>query len=117
MVLVLGSAVVKEDSFVEALTLSLEHCRRSRSEAGCIDHAVHQDIDNRRRLVFVEKWADRESLKAHFRLPESRAFASRIGAIAQETPQISVYDARESTSVPESLPLMPEKLPGPERWL
>jgi len=39
---------------------------RSRSEPGCISHAVHVDCENPLRLVFFEQWADRAALLAHF---------------------------------------------------
>ena len=54
MILVLGSGVVQERRFAEALALSQEHVARSRAEPGCIAHAVHQDTESPWRLVFVE---------------------------------------------------------------
>ncbi len=74
MILVTGCIVAKEDCLAEALSLSLEHVRRSRLENGCIAHAVHQDVENPQRLVFVEEWADEASLAAHLAVPASQAF-------------------------------------------
>lgn len=54
MIVVTGSVTAREDSFNEVRTLSLAHVHRSRSEPGCISHAVHVDCENSLRLVFIE---------------------------------------------------------------
>ena len=66
MILVTGSVTAREDSFDEILRLSQEHVNRSRAEPGCIAHAVHVDCENPLRLVFFERWADRDALLKHF---------------------------------------------------
>ena len=74
MIVVTGSVTAKQDSFDAVKKLSLEHVHRSRTEPGCISHAVHVDCENPLKLVFFEQWADREALLTHFRL---RATSSR----------------------------------------
>lgn len=93
MILVTGGFVARHGCLVEALRLSVEHVRRSRLEPGCLAHAVHQDAENPSRLVFVEQWADREALSAHFAVPASRAFVKAVGGLAVAQPEISIYDA------------------------
>jgi quinol monooxygenase YgiN len=94
MIIVTGSLVVKEGWLTDALTLSLEHVRRSRAENGCISHAVHQDAENPARLVFVEEWSDNAALAAHFAIPASRAFAKAIRELAVEAPKLNVFEAK-----------------------
>lgn len=93
MILVIGSVVAHEDRFAEALAMSLEHVARSRTEPGCLAHAVHQDAENPRRLVFVERWSDQAALAEHFRVPAARAFAKTLAALAAEPPSLSIYEA------------------------
>jgi quinol monooxygenase YgiN len=93
MIVVSGSLVVKEGQLTDALTLSLEHVRRSRVENGCISHAVHQDVENPARLVFVEEWTDKAALEAHFTAPASRAFAKAISKLAVEAPKLNIFEA------------------------
>src|ERR1700750_1852974 len=93
MILVTGSLVTREDSFDEACRLSLEHVRRSRSEPGCVSHAVHVDCEDPLRLVFVEQWADRPSLLAHFAVPASREFVRALQPLAAAATSIELYDA------------------------
>jgi quinol monooxygenase YgiN len=93
MILVTGNIVAKADSLNELLALSLEHVRRSRTEPGCLSHAVHQDAENLLRLVFVEEWADKASLAAHFAVPASRDFVKAAGRLAAAPPVINIYEA------------------------
>ena len=95
MVLVIGTAVARPDRLDELLALSLEHVVRSRAEPGCLEHGVYQDAENPRRLVFVERWADRAALLAHFAVPESGAFVRAATALCAETPTIHAYEATE----------------------
>src|SRR5204863_9230521 len=95
MILVLGDVVSREGRTAEALALSREHVARSRLEPGCIAHAVHQDAENPRRLVFVEQWASQAALWEHFKVPASRAFAKSLGALADEPAGIAIYEAAE----------------------
>jgi quinol monooxygenase YgiN len=95
MIIVIGNVVVKEHHLPEAIVLSQEHVRRSRAEAGCIAHAVHQDTENALRLVFVEQWLDRAALAEHFKVPASRSFAKAIAELAVEAPGIAIYDATQ----------------------
>ena len=93
MIIVTGTILARADTVDALLALSLEHVRRSRSEPGCLAHAVHRDVENPLRLVFVEEWADRPALLAHFAVSASRAFVKSASALAAEAPAIRLYDA------------------------
>jgi len=95
MILVTGSFVAQPGRLAEALGLSLEHVRRSRLEAGCISHAVHQDAEDPCHLVFVEQWVDRQALRAHFAVPASRGFVRAVAGLAVSAPTLAVYDAAQ----------------------
>ena len=93
MIVVTGSVTAREDSLSEIRRLSLEHVRRSRAENGCISHAVHVDCENPLRLVFIEQWADRAALMAHFAVPASRDFVRALQPLAADSPTLEIYDA------------------------
>jgi quinol monooxygenase YgiN len=93
MIIVTGSFAAKEGCLAEALRLSQEHVARSRSEPGCLSHAVYQEPGNTARLFFYEQWADRAALGAHFALPASRGFAKAVGALAVAAPELSMFEA------------------------
>jgi quinol monooxygenase YgiN len=94
MIVVTGSGTARPDSFEEVKRLSLEHVHRSRTEPGCISHAVHIDCENPLRLVFIEQWADRAALAAHFAVPASRDFVRTLRTLAVGATDIQIYDAQ-----------------------
>jgi quinol monooxygenase YgiN len=93
MIVVTGSVTARKDSLDEVSKLSLEHVHRSRSEPGCISHAVHIDCENPLRLVFIEQWADRTALLTHFAVPASRDFVRALQPLAAGSTTIEIYDA------------------------
>src|ERR1700741_2050283 len=93
IIIVTGSVTARPETFDEVRRLSLEHVRRSRTEPGCISHAVHIDCENSLRLVFFEKLADRPALLAHFALPASGDFVRSLQALAEAATTIELYDA------------------------
>jgi quinol monooxygenase YgiN len=94
MIIVTGSVVAKKECIGELLAFSLDHVRRSRSEPGCLSHAVSRDAENPLRLVFFEEWTDRASLQAHFAVPASRGFVKVLAAFAAVAPTMQLYEAR-----------------------
>jgi quinol monooxygenase YgiN len=99
MIVVTGSVTAREDSVDETSRLSLEHVHRSRQENGCISHAVHIDCENPLRLVFIEQWADRAALLAHFAVPASRDFVRALQPLAAASPTLEIYDATRLESL------------------
>lgn len=93
MIVVTGSVTARADSFEKVRKLSLEHVHRSRTEPGCVSHAVHVDCENPLRLVFFEQWADRAALLAHFAVPASGDFVRALQPLAAAATTIELYDA------------------------
>jgi len=93
MIVVTGSVTARPETFDEVRRLSLEHVHRSRTEPGCISHAVHVDCENPLKLVFLEQWADRAALLAHFAVPASRSFVRALQPLAAAATSMDIYDA------------------------
>jgi quinol monooxygenase YgiN len=47
------------------------------------------------RLVFVERWADRNALLAHFAVPASRDFVKALQPLAAASTTLEIYDATQ----------------------
>lgn len=92
VIIVTGSVVVRPEDLDEAVAVSLEHVRRSRAEPGCLLHSVHLDVEDPNRLVFLEQWADRAALDAHFAVPESGAFVAALSALAAAPPAMEIHE-------------------------
>lgn len=95
MILITGSILARAETFEEIKRLALAHVRRSRTEDGCLHHSVHVDVENPLRLVFLERWRDREAVARHFADKDARAFVKAVRALAAEPTQIAIYDARD----------------------
>ncbi|MEQ1755466.1 MAG: putative quinol monooxygenase [Micropepsaceae bacterium] len=93
MIIVLGSIIAKPNGLQALLKASLEHVHRSRTEPGCISHAVHIDHENPLKLVFVEKWSDADALAAHFRVKGSNDFVGQARSLAASAPIIEIFSA------------------------
>ena len=84
-----------EDKCVELIRILQEH---SRKEPGCISHHVSIDADDPLTLHFTERWESMEALKAHFRVPESRAMWRRVQELAADPGAMHIYSAEQIRS-------------------
>jgi len=96
MIIVTGSVTAKPDSFEPLRDACLAHVRRSRSEDGCLSHAVHIDTENAARLVFFEEWRDMAALKAHFVTPGIAELMAAIREHAASSEKITTYTAEQN---------------------
>jgi quinol monooxygenase YgiN len=95
MIVISGSIVSTPEAFNEVFELSLAHTQRARTVAGCLMHSVHVDAENGLRLVFLEHWADRASVLAHFADQRSKEFIERVRDLATEPPGIHIFEGTE----------------------
>ena len=96
MIIVTGSATARPDSFEALRQASLDHVHRSRTEPGCISHAVHVDCEDPLRLVFLERWQDMAALKEHFQQPGSAEFMAAVRCLAASSEAIAKYEASDA---------------------
>ena len=95
MIIVLANVQVAPNRMQEALALSRQHVARSRTEPGCISHAVYEDPERPHLLVFVEEWESQEALTRHFAVPDSVASVKELGRLAAARPRMKLYQAVE----------------------
>lgn len=95
MIIVTGSVLARPETYDEVLRISTEHVLRSRAEPGCLSHAVHHDTEDPLRLHFLERWTDMAALKAHFGVPDSRAFGDELVRLGAAPPTMTLYEADE----------------------
>lgn len=93
MIIVIGSVTARPETLDELREASLAHVRRSRTEAGCVSHAVHQDAEDPLRLFFFERWESAEALRTHFRQPGSGAFMAAVRKLAASSERIETFSA------------------------
>ena len=98
MVIVIGVVVARPDAIEHVRSLGCEHVRRSREEPGCLSHNVSVDAEHDARFVFVERWSDMASLRAHFALASSRQFVDALRELIAAPPEMKIYEASETRS-------------------
>ncbi len=79
----------KEAEAVEAFKALIEP---THGEEGCILYALHQGIDDPRRLTFVERWASRELLDAHLASAHVKKALERVEELFGDSADIVVYE-------------------------
>jgi quinol monooxygenase YgiN len=92
MLIVTGSVTAHADTFERLAAVSLEHVQRSRTEPGCISHAVYVDYEDPLRFFFFEQWADRAALDAHFLVPGTKAYVRELRTLAKASTGPTIYD-------------------------
>ena len=63
------------------------------AEDGCILYALHQGLDDPRRLTFIERWASREHLDAHLNSAHVQAILERAEELWGDNGEIVTYNA------------------------
>ena len=61
-------------------------------EEGCVLYALHQGVDDPRRLAFIERWACREQLDAHLASEHVQAALTRLPELFDESGETVVYE-------------------------
>ena len=90
MLVVTGSVTARPDTFEALLEAALQHVHRSRTEPGCLSHAVFVDAENPMRLFFYEEREDRAALDAHFAVPESLEYMKVSRELAASGDRIKI---------------------------
>lgn len=95
MIIITGSIRLKPEHREAGFAEGMAHSRRSRAEPGCIAHDCHSDAEDPNRIVFVEEWTDMPAVQVHFAVPESGAFVRAVSAMAEEPPEMRIFEAAE----------------------
>ena len=104
MILVTGTVTAEARYHRRDAARLAEHVHRSRKEPGCISHHVSIDADDPLTLHFTERWESVEALKAHFRVPESRAMWKRLQELAADPGAMHIYEAERGQALAAIFP-------------
>lgn len=94
MIIITGDLLIKQGHISQAMQASQKHVAHSRTEPGCISHAVYQDPENALRLFFYEQWEDQAAIDAHFALPSSQAFVGEVTTLVSAPPNLHIFSAK-----------------------
>ncbi len=91
MILVTGEILAMPAAIDMLVEAGVEHSHRSRAEPGCLAHHLHVDVEDPNRLLFVERWANREALDEHFRQPGSIEFVRQLQSWTRDRPRMEIF--------------------------
>ena len=95
MIIITGDLLIKEGNMQQVMQASQKHVAHSRTEPGCISHAVYQDPEDVLRLFFYEQWTDQVAIDAHFALPSSKAFVAAVRTLVSAPPNLHIFNAEQ----------------------
>lgn len=100
MIVIEGSARIKDEMWPKALQAMEAMITASRTEPGCIEYAYSRDLLDPNLLRIIERWKDKAALVSHFAEPHMAVFRAALAEIGPQDLQVRMYDAE-----PEPLPL------------
>ena len=99
MLLILGTVRLPAEALERARPVMARMIAASRAEAGCLDYAYAQDINDPGLIRVSERWADRPALEAHFasaHIAEWRAAWPELGIHDRD---LVVYEVEEPAPI------------------
>lgn len=80
------------DTLEETKALLISLIEPTRQEKGCLRYELWQNQEDPTQFSFVEAWADRAALEAHFLTPHFLEAIRRIDGLLVSPPQIEQYE-------------------------
>lgn len=92
-VVVVGSLTARPGREAEAAEAFKALVEPTHGEDGCILYALHQGVDDPRRLAFVERWSSRELLDAHLASAQVQQVLDHVDELFGDSADIVVDEA------------------------
>ena len=99
MILVLGTVQLEPDKLGAARPAMRTMVEASRAEPGCIAYAYAQDVLDPETIHVVEKWRDRDALKAHFATPHMAEWRGVMGALGLSGRDLRIFETDEGEPI------------------
>jgi quinol monooxygenase YgiN len=99
MIMVLGTVKLAPDKLAGARSAMEKMVTASRAEPGCIAYAYAQDVLDPETVHVVEKWRDRDALKAHFATPHMAEWRSVMGSLGLSGRDLKVFESDEGSPI------------------
>lgn len=100
MILVIGRVRCEPERRDELVALLERMQGDSRKEEGCIRYGFFAAVEDQNSFVAVEEWADRAALDRHFAQAHLQEFASGLGELASERPEVAIHEIAGTSDFP-----------------
>ena len=99
MILVLGRVKLAPDKLEAARPAMRKMVEASRAEPGCIAYGYAQDVLDPATIHVIEKWRDREALKAHFATPHMAEWRGVMGELGLSGRDLRIFGTDEGEPI------------------
>ena len=81
VIVVTGRARVPAENRARFIEVATAMCASSRADEGCSGYRVYEDLEQPDHYVFLEEWADEDSLQRHFGQPHTGVFMRDLAGL------------------------------------
>ena len=99
MVLIAGTIRLPAERLSDARPVMAQMVSASRAEAGCLEYSYAEDVLEPGLIHVKERWADREALDAHLRMPHLAQWRSHWPALGIGDRNLYLYEVGEPTRI------------------
>lgn len=92
MIVILAKCVVKSEGIEQFISYANNLINESRKEEGCISYELCQELDNKNKFVFVEKWKSKEAIDSHNNSKHFKAIVPKLGELQEGEAEVSLYE-------------------------
>ncbi len=98
MIVLIATLTIKSGS-AEAVIAAAKPCiDGTRAEPGCVSYDLNHSVTDPDTMVFVERWASREAIDAHMRMPHFLAWREKAAGLILDR-KIEIITPAEITSL------------------
>jgi len=91
MVRVVAEKIIQTENLDAFMKLNAEMIAETRKENGCILYAFHQNEDDPTHFSYIETWASRADLEAHFNSEHFKRLVPQLGELS-ETKSVNIFN-------------------------
>ena len=99
MLVVTGTMRVPDGAIDEMKTACATMARKTRQEAGCLDYAFWQNVEDPCEFRVYEEWRDLDCLKAHGKADHMEVYRDKLKQISVTGRDINLYDPGPATKL------------------
>lgn len=98
MIVLIATLTIKSGS-AEAVIAAAKPCiEGTRAEPGCVSYDLNHSVTDPDTMVFVERWATRDAIDAHMRMPHFLAWREKAAGLILDR-RIEIITPAEITSL------------------
>lgn len=92
MIIIVAKSIIKAGKSEEFKELAKELVTESRKEKGCIAYNLHQDLNDKNIMTFIEEWESKEAIEIHNKSVHFTSIVPKFAEFRDGTSEINLYE-------------------------